>query len=163
LSLRFVKICLGLVLGLMALTYAVQNLANLEQAHGAVAYVLAGPDHQVYPESALPRPTSPTLAWVALGVILALEFLTALVLLKGAWNLWRARAEDAMGFDQAKHTLMLGAGLGMLVWFGLFHFIGGAVFQQWQTEAGSTSLQGAFWYGAIMALTAVFVAATPDG
>ena len=67
-----------------------------------------------------------------------------------------------MAFDQAKKAVYLGAGIGMLVWFGLFHVLGGAVFQQWQTEAGDGSLRGAFWFGAMMALTAMFIAVTPD-
>lgn len=161
-GLRLVKILLSLFLALLALFYAGQNIANLDQAFGAVGYVLGRVDHAVYPGSIVPAVTQPALVWAAVSTIITLELLTGLVLLKGTWNLWQARHRDAMGFDLAKRATLIGAGLGMIVWFGLFHVIGGALFQQWQTEVGDGSLRGAFWFGGIMALTALYIAQTPD-
>ena len=63
---------------------------------------------------------------------------------------------DSLSFHLAKRWTLVGAGLGMLVWFGLFHVLGGALFQQWQTQAGDGSLRGAFWYGAMMALVSLY-------
>ncbi len=161
-TLRLIKILLALMLAGLAIAYATQNVVNIEQAFGAVGYVLGRVDHAVYPGSFMPAITSPALIWVAVAIIVTMEYLAGLVLLKGAIDLWRARGEGAMAFDQAKKAVYVGAGLGMLVWFGLFHVLGGAVFQQWQTEAGDGSLRGAFWFGAMMALTATFIAVTPD-
>ena len=161
-SLRIVKALLSLFLAVLALAYATQNLVNLDQALGAVAYVLGRVDHAVYPNSFLPAIDHPVAIGAALGLIIALEYLTGFLLLKGSWDLWRARREGAMAFDRAKKATLVGAGVGMLVWFGLFHTLGGAVFQQWQTPAGDGSLTGAFWYGAMMALIALYISLTPD-
>lgn len=159
--LRIIKILLSLMLSLLALFYATQNVANLEQAYGAVAYVIGNVDHAVYPETFGPTITSEPLVWVALFTIIGMEYLTGLVLLKGTLDLWRAKGES-LSFHAAKRWTLVGAGLGMLVWFGLFHVLGGALFQQWQTQAGDGSLRGAFWYGAMMALVALYIAQTPD-
>jgi predicted small integral membrane protein len=161
-ALRIIKILLSLMLSLLALFYVTQNVVNLEQAYGAVAYVLGNVDHVVYPESFGPAITATPLVWAAVFTIIGLEYLTGFVLLKGTFDLWRARGGDAMAFEAAKRWTLVGAGIGMLVWFGLFHVLGGALFQQWQTEVGDGSLTGAFWYGAIMALVALYIAQTPD-
>lgn len=161
-TLRMIKVLLALMLALLAIAYATQNVVNIEQAHAAVSYVLGRVDHAVYPNSFMPAISSPALVWLAIGIIVAMEYLAGLVLLKGAFDLFRARGEGAMAFDQSKKFVYVGAGIGMLVWFGLFHVIGGAIFQQWQTEAGDGSLSGAFWFGAMMALTSLFIAVTPD-
>jgi predicted small integral membrane protein len=160
--LRIIKILLSLFLALLALFYATQNMVNLEQAFGAVAYVLGNVDHAVYPESFGPAITAKPLLWAALFTIILMEYLTGLVLLKGTLDLWLARSGDSAAFRSAKRWTLVGAGLGMLVWFGLFHVLGGALFQQWQTQAGDGSLRGAFWYGAMMALVALYIAQTPD-
>ena len=160
--LRIIKILLSLFLALLALFYATQNVVNLEQAFGAVAYVLGNVDHAVYPESFGPAITAEPLLWAALFTIILMEYLTGLVLLKGTLDLWRARRGDRESFAASKQWTLVGAGLGMLIWFGLFHVFGGALFQQWQTQAGDGSLRGAFWYGAMMALVALYIAQTPD-
>ena len=160
--LRIIKILLSLMLALLALFYATQNVANLEQAFGAVAYVIGNVDHAVYPDSFGPAITAEPLVWTALVIIIGMEYLTGFVLLKGTLDLWRARSGDSASFASARRWTLVGAGLGMLVWFGLFHVLGGALFQQWQTPAGDGSLRGAFWYGAMMALVALYIAQTPD-
>ncbi|MBN7819213.1 hypothetical protein [Bowmanella yangjiangensis] len=49
--LRMLKILLVLFIGLHALIYAVQNIANLGPAHAALGYVLSNQGHEVYPDS----------------------------------------------------------------------------------------------------------------
>ena len=159
---RNTKILLSLCVAAMCLIYAGQNLANIQQAFGAVAYVIGNVDHQVYPNSIGPTITSPALVWVAVTVIIALEILAGLVTLKGSWDLFQARSADAATFDRAKRVTLLGIGLAMLVWFGLFHVIGGAVFQQWQTELGHNSMTDAFWFIAMPMLVALYITQVPD-
>ncbi|MEE4173742.1 MAG: DUF2165 family protein [Xanthomonadales bacterium] len=161
--LRIIKILLSLFLALLALFYATQNVVNLEPALGAVGYVLGRVDQAVYPASFFPALTHPLLVGGVLALIIGLEYLAGVVLLKGTLDLWRARHGDASTFAGSKQWTLVGAGLGMIVWFGLFHVFGGALFQQWQTPAGDGSLQGAFWYGAMMALVALYIAQMPDG
>jgi predicted small integral membrane protein len=52
---------------------------------------------------------------------------------------------------------LLGCGIGLVVWMGLFGVVGGAYFQMWQTPAGSASLGGAFQYQAMCAFVLLFV------
>ncbi len=160
--LRVIKILLSLAIAFICIVYAAQNLANLPQALGAVGYVMGNVGHEVYPASIGPSLTSPFIVGAALAIIITLEFAAGLSALKGGWDLCAARKADAGQFDAAKRWVYIGAGLAMLVWFGLFHGIGGAFFQQWQTQVGDGSLTGAFWYGAIPAMIAVYLAVVPD-
>ena len=66
------------------------------------------------------------------------------MLVLGGWRLWGARGADAAGFEGAKATAKLGAGLVIFTWFGLFGVAGGAAYQMWQTDVGSGSLNDAF-------------------
>jgi len=159
---RNIKILLSLCVAAMCLIYAGQNLVNLQQAHGAVAYVLGNVDHQVYPNSIGPTITSSALVWVGVFIIIALEITAGLVTLKGSWDLFQARAADAEAFNKAKRVTLLGIGLALLVWFGVFHVIGGALFQQWQTELGHNSLTDAFWFVAMPMLAGLYLTQVPD-
>ncbi len=159
---RLIKILLSLAMALMAIIYATQNVMNLETAHATVGYVLGMGENAVYPKSFLPAITNSGLVWAAIGTIITFEYLAGLLLLIGTFKLWGARNSDAMGFDMAKKTTLIGCGVGMLVWFGLFHVIGGALFQMWQTEIGDGSLRGAFWFGGMLAFSALYISLTPD-
>jgi predicted small integral membrane protein len=156
-AIRYLKIALIVVVALQGLVFALQNIANLDAAFQAVAYSVGRADHAVYPESIGPTVTSPWLVWAFLSLILAGEFSVAGVAGTGAWKLWSARGEDAETFNRAKDTAILGCGLAMLVWFGGFSVIAGALFNMWQTTAGGLSLEGAFQYAGLGALIALFV------
>jgi predicted small integral membrane protein len=159
---RIIKILLALNMALLCLVYVGQNFFNLDSTFGALAYVLGNTDHQVYPDSFGPTLTSSALVWIAVIVVLGFETISGLVLFKGAMNLAQARNAVPADFQAAKKLVYIGAGLGMLTWFGLFHVMGGALFQMWQTTVGDGSLGGAFWIGGILALSALFIALVPD-
>lgn len=159
---RIIKTLLGLNMALMCLVYAGQNLANLDSTYAALSYVMSNADHLVYPESIAPAVTSPILVWIAMVMVICFEVIAGLLILNGAWHLWSTRKGPPADFQAAKKLVYIGAGLGMLTWFGLFHLVGGAWFQMWQTTPGAGSLGGAFWYGGILALSALFIAAVPD-
>lgn len=159
---RTIKILLALNMALLCLVYVGQNYFNLDATYGALAYVLGNTDHQVYTNSLGPTLTSPGMVWTAVVAVLAFETISGLALLKGAADLVRARNAVPADFRAAKKWIYIGAGLGMLTWFGLFHVLGGALFQMWQTTVGDGSLRGAFWIGGILALSALFIALIPD-
>lgn len=156
-SIRYIKIVLVVCASLLCLAYAAQNVANINEAFAAMAYVMGMHDHGVYPASFLPAVQSPLLVWVALVLVIALEFTAGLLLARGAYDMWSARRRDVVLFEAAKRVAVLGAGVGMVVWLGLFGAVGGAMFQMWQTPTGSASLVGAFQYFASMALVALFI------
>lgn len=161
-AIRYLKIVLIVVVALQGLLFALQNIANLDAAFQAVAYSVGRAEHAVYPDSIGPTVTSPWLIWAFLSLILAGEFSVAGVAGTGAWKLWSVRREDAEAFNAAKGTAILGCGLAMLVWFGGFGVIAGALFNIWQTTAGGLSLQGAFQYASLGALIALFVNMTDN-
>ena len=159
---RILKSLLVLAVGIHALIYALQNIANLEVAHAAISYVMSGADHQAYPDSLFFKSSSAILAWVALGIILLGEFAVAYFGIKGGWDLFAARKGSAEQFNAAKSGGHWAAGLALLTWFGLFGVVGGAFFQMWQTDAGDNSLRGAFFFALASAITILFVSLTPD-
>lgn len=84
--------------------------------------------------------------WAILWSIIVLELIAGLLAAKGALDLWFARNGSADEFNDAKTYAILGSGLGVIIWFGLFGAVAGAYFQMWQTVAGSNAATGAFQY-----------------
>ena len=88
---RLIKVALAAFAAIFCLMYAVQNVMNLQAAHGFVALVLGMGGHDAYPAHFGPAIHSPALVWIALIIIVALEFLAGLLAARGAYDLWRAR------------------------------------------------------------------------
>lgn len=156
-AIRILKIVLVVFVGLQGWFYVAGNIANWDSGVGAVGYVLAMQGHEVYSTHIFPSITNPLLVTIAFLTIVAGEFLIGALSLLGAWHLWRARNADAAAFNAAKTYAILGAGMAMVVWFGGFVVLGGALFQMWQTQVGAASFDGAFIYGATSALVLLFV------
>jgi predicted small integral membrane protein len=95
-------------------------------------------------------------------MVVGLEFTAGLCAAKGTWDLWNARKEPADDFNGAKTYALIGCGLGIVVWLGLFTVFGGALFIMWQTDAGRASLEGAFQFFGACALIFMIVSAADD-
>jgi predicted small integral membrane protein len=145
-AVRHLKIVFVTFVALLCLIYATQNVINLEACYQAFAYVASGADHAAYAGSIFPTIASPGLIWLMLAIVVALEFAAGLLAARGAWDLWSARREPAAGFNGAKTYALLGCGVGIVVWLGLFGVFGGALFQMWQTEIGGNSMDDAFQF-----------------
>lgn len=145
-GIRYIKIILVVFLGLLCLIYGLQNIANLEACFQSVSYVLGMSEHTYYANSWFPAFTSSGLIWLCVFIIIAAELSAGLLLFLGAFALIKARTADSDTFNQAKTLALLGAGIGIIVWFGFFGVLGGAWFQMWQTSVGAQSLGGAFQY-----------------
>lgn len=159
---RILKSVLVLFIGLQALIYAVQNIANINEAHAALAYVMSGADHSAYPQTMFFKTGNPVLAWLALALVLAGEFAIAFFGIKGGWDMFSARNATVEQFHSAKSGGLWAAGLALFVWFGLFMTFGAAFFQMWQTEVGAGSMEGAFMYSVASAIAMLFVYLTED-
>jgi predicted small integral membrane protein len=159
---RILKALLVLSIGLHALFYVLQNIANLEAAHGVIGYVFSMADHQAYPDTLFFRIASPEIHWVAVVIVFALEFSIGFFGIKGGWDLFRTRTAPAVEFAAAKKAGVIAAGLALLTWFGVFMTWGGAFFQMWQTEVGHGSMADAFSFAAISAIVILYVCLTPD-
>lgn len=154
---RHLKICLAMFVALLCLMYASQNLVNLGAAFNFVADIVSMANQVVYPRSFGPAIHSPALIWIILYIIIALEIGAGLLAARGAIDLWQVRNAGAEDFNNAKTFAILGTGLAVVVWFGLFSAIGGAYFQMWQTELGSAALQGAFQYAVLNGIILIFI------
>jgi len=154
---RYLKIMVAVIAGLMALFYVLQNFANIDQAHGALMYVMSGVDHTVYPATIAFKSASPEMAWAALALVFTGELLAGLLLFKGAIDMWGKRSATPDAFQSAKKWAEIGAGIGILVWFGFFGVIGAAFFQMWQTATGTASMNGAFQYFISCAFALMFI------
>ncbi|MBT4520096.1 MAG: DUF2165 domain-containing protein [Halieaceae bacterium] len=154
---RLMKILLVLCVSLNGLFYAVNNLVNWDAGVGAVGAILSMAGHAVYAEAFAPPITSPLLHTLSYLVIIGSEFAVAILAGKGALDLWTARSAPAPAFDEAKVWALLGCGMAILVWFGLFHVLGGAWFQMWQTDLGQASLKDAFSFAALSGIVLLYL------
>lgn len=159
---RILKSLLVLFIGLHALFYGLQNIANIDEAHAALGYVISGADQTAYPHTLFFKSSSSLVHWATLAVVLSGEFAVAFFGIKGGWDLFAARKGTAAEFHAAKSAGLWAAGLALLTWFGLFMTFGGAFFQMWQNEIGDGSLRGAFYFASMSALTMLFVHLTQD-
>ncbi|NBB92357.1 MAG: DUF2165 family protein [Gammaproteobacteria bacterium] len=156
-SIRLLKVVLVACVGLQALFYGLQNIVNLEAAHAVVAAVLSMANHEYYPQHIGPPITLTILVWAALAIIILGELLAGLLCLKGCFDMLRHRRGTAVEFAAAREYALLGCGLAVAVWLGLFMAVGGAYFQMWQTELGLSSLEGAFMYAISSGIVLLFV------
>ena len=154
-AMRYFKIDFVILISLLCLIYAGQNVANLEACYQAFAYVMSNADHQAYAVSFFPAIQSPALIWLMLVLVVGLEFTAGLLAAKGAWDMWSARKAPAASFNAAKKYALLGCSTGIIIWLGLFSVFAGALFQMWQTQIGAGSLANAFQF--FMACGLVFI------
>ncbi|MBR9812690.1 DUF2165 domain-containing protein [bacterium] len=160
-AIRILKIVLVAFVGLQGWFYVAGNIANWGSGFGAVAYVLGMDGHEIYGSHIFPPITSPALVTFVFLTIITGEFLVGALSFKGAWDLWKARGGSAEEFNSSKTYALLGPGMALVVWFGGFIVIGGALFQMWQTQIGSGSFDDAFVFAVTSGLVLLFVN-TPD-
>jgi predicted small integral membrane protein len=145
---RYLKIILVVFVGLQGILYVAGNSANWNTGLDTVAYVLSMEGHEIYGSHIFPPITNQVLVTITFLMILMGELLVGVLSLKGAWDLWEMRKENAHDFNASKTYALLGAGMAMIVWFGGFIVIGGALFQMWQTQIGASSFRDAFVFAA---------------
>lgn len=104
---------------------------------------------------------SPTLWSLAYWAIIAAEALTGLVLACAALRLAVALRRPAATFNAAKSLVLVGAGLGFLLWFGGFMVVGGEWFAMWQSKSWNGQ-EAAFRFYISLLAVAIFVD-RPDG
>ncbi|MEE9190294.1 MAG: DUF2165 domain-containing protein [Candidatus Neomarinimicrobiota bacterium] len=158
---RYLKIILVVFVGLTGLLFVAGNIANWNAGRELVRYVLSMEGHEIYSTHIVPSVTNSALVTIAYLLILAGESLVGVLSLKGAWDLWSARKGSADDFNASKTYAILGTGMAMVVWFGIFIVIGGVLFQMWQTQIGTGSFRDSFILAAIGGLVLLFVS-SPD-
>ncbi len=150
--LRYLKILLVGFYAVFCFSYGMGNVLNSETAYQSIYLVASQTDHNFYPNSLIPPITSPILVWAMVIIITGLQLTAGLVAAKGTWDLWSNRGAGADVFHKAKKYALLALGLGLILWFGVFQGIGGAIFYMYQTELGGGTLTYAFQYSTGSAL-----------
>jgi predicted small integral membrane protein len=159
---RLLKAFVMLAAALLCIFYATNNVANLTNMYGALAYVMSNQDHTVYPSAFGPAVTFGPLIWVAAILVLIGEYAAGLLALKGSWDLFSAGGKSADEFQAAKSTALAACLVGILTWFGLFMAIGGAYFQMWQTTVGQGSQADAFRFAAMLGIIFLIIQSRDD-
>ena len=154
---RYLKMALAISVGLLAGLWCLNNLLNLEMAHGAVSYALTQQNQAGYSVRIVPPIDSPVLAALGLAIILIAEGAAGALSLLGAWRMWLARRLDTALFAAGSQIAALGAGIAVLTWFLGFQVIGGAAINMGQAEGLGEALEGSFRFGAYSFLTLIYL------
>ena len=93
---------------------------------------------------------------MAYWLIIACEAALGLVLALAATRLATALRADARRFNAAKALVVVGAGLGFLLWFTGFMVVGGEWFAMWQSTQWN-GVPSAFRFVVVLTLVAIFL------
>lgn len=135
LAVRLVKIAMVAATAAFALLVAFDNIADYGTNYEFVRHTLSM--DTTFPGNALMGRaiTSPTLWTLGYWGIIAGEAATGLVLAWAAIRLTVNLRGSAAAFNAAKGLVVVGAGLGFLLWFGGFMVVGGEWFAMWQSKS----------------------------
>ncbi|MGD9885276.1 MAG: DUF2165 family protein [Reyranella sp.] len=161
LAVRFVKIAMVAATAVFALLVAFNNIVDYGTNYEFVRHTLSM--DTTFPGNALKGRaiTSPTLWTIAYWLIIAAEAVTGLVLAWAAIRLAVVVRSGAEIFNAAKSLVLVGAGLGFLLWFGGFMVVGGEWFAMWQSKTWNGQEPAFRFYVSLLAV-AIFVN-QPDG
>ena len=145
---RVFKSLLVSLIGLTALMYALQSLADIGPMREQMNVGKSGN-------------SSPGASWTGFALVITCQLAIAAVALKGGLDLFAARKGTADEFKEAKTVAVWAGGLSLLSWFALSLMVGGGLFH-WGTESGEVALAKSFALGTTSALTILFVWGTRD-
>lgn len=151
-AIRLVKTAMVASIALFALLVAYDNLADYDSNYAFVRHTLSM--DTTFPDNALKGRaiTSPTVWTLAYGAIIAAEAATGLVLAYAAFRMMRAMRAPAGVFAAAKPYVVIGVGLGFLLWFTGFMVVGGEWFLMWQSKTWNGQQAAFSFYMTLMAV-----------
>jgi predicted small integral membrane protein len=159
-AIRLVKTGMVASTALFALLVAYNNVADYGSNYEFVRHTLSM--DTTFPGNALKGRaiTSPAVWTLGYWAIIVTEAATGLVLAFAAWRLMRAwRLPTA--FNAAKQYVVIGVGLGFLLWFTGFMVVGGEWFLMWQSKQWNGQ-EAAFRFYMTLLAVGIFVS-LPDG
>jgi predicted small integral membrane protein len=161
LAVRLVKIAMVAATAAFALLVALDNVVDYGTNYEFVRHTLSM--DTTFPGNALMGRaiTNPALWTAGYWVIIAAEAATGLVLAWASVRLATAARGRAESFNAAKSLVLVGAGLGFLLWFGGFMVVGGEWFAMWQSKSWNGQ-EAAFRFCVSLLAVAIFVN-QPDG
>jgi predicted small integral membrane protein len=160
-AIRLVKTVMVASTALFALLVAYNNVADYGSNYEFVRHTLSM--DTTFPGNALKGRaiTSPTVWTLGYWAIIVTEAATGLVLAFAAWRLMRAWRLPATAFNAAKQYVVIGVGLGFLLWFTGFMVVGGEWYLMWQSKQWNGQ-EAAFRFYMTLLAVGIFVS-LPDG
>ena len=131
---RCAKTTTTALLALFAALVAFNNLSDYGANFAFVRHVLAMDTIFAGSQARWRAIDTPALWHATYLLIIALELLTAALLGRGAWAMWRALRASAADFTRAKQWAIAGALAGFVLWFAGFMVVGGEWFLMWQSR-----------------------------
>jgi predicted small integral membrane protein len=161
LATRLVKTVMVASTALFALLVAFNNLVDYGSNYEFVRHTLSM--DTTFPGNALMGRaiTSPTVWTLAYWAIIVVEAVTGIVLALATVRLTTNLRASAVRFNSAKTYVVVGAGLGFLLWFTGFMVVGGEWFATWQSTVWNGQASAFRFY--ITLLAVVIFVNQPDG
>ncbi len=161
LATRLVKTAMVASTALFALLVALNNVVDYGSNYEFVRHTLSM-DTTLPGNALMGRAiTNPTLWNAAYWSIIAVEAATGIVLALATLRLAANLRASAARFNSAKTLVVVGVGLGFLLWFTGFTVVGGEWFAMWQSKVWNGQ-QAAFRFDIILLAVVIFVN-QPDG
>jgi len=162
LAIRLVKTSMVAATALFVLLVAFDNLVDYGANYELVRHTLSM--DTTFPDTALRGRaiTSPAVWHAAYWVIILIEGATGIVLALGAVRLAVNLRASGARFNSAKTLVVIGVGLGFMLWFTGFMILGGEWFAMWQSKAWNGQ-QAAFWFYITLLAVVIFVADAQRG
>jgi predicted small integral membrane protein len=159
-AIRLVKTVMVASLALFALLTAYNNVADYGSNYAFVRHTLTM--DTTFPDNALKgRAIHSPVAWtLAYWLIILIEATVGIVLAFATWRLARTVRHPAV-FNAAKACVVIGIGLGFLLWFTGFMVLGGEWFLMWQSRQWNGQ-EAAFRFYMTLLAVGIFVI-LPDG
>jgi predicted small integral membrane protein len=159
-AIRLVKTVMVASTALFALLVAYNNLADYGSNYEFVRHTLSM--DTTFPGNVLKGRaiTSPTVWTLGYWAIILAEAATGIVLAFAAWRLARTLRLPA-AFNAAKQYVVIGVGVGFLLWFTGFMVVGGEWFLMWQSKQWNGQ-ESAFRFYMTLLAVGIFVS-LPDG
>jgi len=159
-AIRLVKTTMVASVALFALLVAYNNVADYGSNYAFVRHTLSM--DTIFHDNALKGRaiTSPVIWTLGYWAIIATEAATGIVLAFAAWRLVHSLRKPA-AFSAAKQYVVIGVGLGFLLWFTGFMVVGGEWFLMWQSKLWNGQEPAFRFYMTLLAV-GIFVS-LPDG
>ena len=160
LAVRLVKTSMVASIALFALLVAFDNLVDYDSNYEFVRHTLSM--DTTFPGNALPgtRDHQSCRLDVAYWAIILVEGVMGIVLALATVRL-AANLRSTRRFNAAKTLVVIGVGLGFLLWFTGFMVVGGEWFAMWRSKAWNGQ-QASFWFYMTLLAVGIFVN-QPDG
>ena len=153
---RITKIVMCLVLAVLCLLIAYDNIADYNANYEFVQHVMSMDTTFPGNELRYRAITNPTLWRIVYALIIIAEGFTGVLFLAGVVQMTRALHASGAEFNRAKTYAIAGALVAFLVWFFGFMVVAGEWFGMWQSKDWN-GVPAAFRFDVVLLLDVIFL------